>query len=502
LLRKWFSVLTIIQKFILGGQIMRSKQGLTKLIAIAITLVLVFSLVACGSNSNSNNNVSNADSTQQNVSTTTAAGFSWDMAKGSTIKVLFNQHPYAEAIIKKIPDFETKTGIKVEYSLTPEENYFDKVTTSLNSKTGDPDLFMTGAYQVWEYAPPGYVQDLSKFINDPNATSPDYDIDDFYQGILGALRWDLVAGHKTGTGPQWALPLGFEMYTLAYNKRVFAEKGLTPPTTMDELLATSAKLQEFNGKGSYGLAIRGTRNWATIHPGYMTSYATWGAKDFEVENDKLVAKVNSKEAVDMTDMWLKLIKQGGSPTWSSYTWYQAGADLGAGKAAMLYDADCNGYFQNPEGASKEAGNIAWVKAPLPTGKDQVNSNLWTWAMGMNAASKNQQAAWIFLQHFTGKEYSLWASVNAKVVDPARKSVFEDASFQAVLAKSDGYAQAFKDQIEGTTIQFTPQPHFFETTTEWAATLQDLVGGKYKTTQEAMDALKVKMDKAVEDVEVK
>lgn len=477
-----------------------------KLIGCIVVFALVFSLAACGGKPAPKAEAEQKSDTkapeQKSDNNGQKGGFSWDMAKGTKLKVLFNQHPYAEAIIKKLPDFEGKTGIKVEYSITPEENYFDKVTTSLNSKSGDPDLFMTGAYQVWEYAPPGYVQDLNKFIEDKNATSPDYDINDFYPGILGALRWDLVAGHKTGTGPQWALPMGFEMYTLAYNKKVFEAKGLQPPKTYDELLDLCAKLQEFNGKGTYALAIRGTRNWATIHPGYMTAFATWGAKDFAIENDKLVSKVNSKESVEMTDMWLKLIKAGGSPTWSSYTWYQAGADLGAGKAAMLFDADINGYFQNPEGASKEAGNIAWVRAPLPAGKDKVNSNLWTWALAMNAASKNQQAAWLFLQYFTGKEYSLWAAVNAKVVDPARASVFKDPSFQAVLAKADGFSKAFEDTIEGTTIQFTPQPHFFETTTEWAATLQDLVGGKYKSTQEAMDALKEKIDEAVEDVPVK
>ncbi len=487
---------------------MKFNQGLKKLIAIVVAMMLVLSLAACGGASkeapkaadNTQPDTKAAEPEKQDASSGKA--FSWDIEKGKKIKVLFNQHPYAEAIIKKLPEFESKTGIKVEYSITPEENYFDKVTTSLNSKSGDPDLFMTGAYQIWEYAPPGYVQDLSKFIGDKSLTAADYNVEDFYPGILGSLRWDLVAGHKTGTGPQWALPLGFEGYNLAYNKRVFAEKGLKPPTTTDELLETAAKLKEFNGKGTYGLAIRGTRNWATIHPGYMTTFATWGAKDFEVENGKLVSKVNSPEAVAMTDYWLKLIKEGGSPTWSSYTWYQAGADLGAGKAAMLFDADCNGYFQNPDGASKEAGNIAWVPAPLPAGKDKVLSNMWTWAMGMNAASKNQTAAWLFLQYFTSKDYSLWASVNAKVVDPARKSVFEDPSFQEVLKKSEGYADSFKAQIDGTAIQFTPQPHFFETTTEWAATLQDLVGGKYKSTQEAMDALKAKTDKAVEDVEVK
>lgn len=475
-------------------------------VSIILVFVLAFSMIGCGGGEETKQ-PSGGDNTQLDKEAQKAKedakekGFSWDMAKGSTIKVMFNQHTYAEAVIKKIPEFEEKTGIKVEYSITPEENYFDKVTTALNSRSGDPDIFMTGAYQVWEYAPPGYIQELDEFINDPNLTSPDYDIDDIYAGILGALRWDLVAGHKTGNGPQWALPMGFEAYNLGYNKKVFEEKGLEPPKTMDDLLALCKELNEFDGKGTYSLAIRGSRNWATIHPGYMTTYVNYGAKDFVIEDGKLVSKVNSPEAVEMTDMWVKLIKAGGSPSWSSYTWYQAGADLGAGKAAMLFDADINGYFQNPEGASKEAGNLAWVKAPLPEGQDKVNSNLWTWALAMNKASKNKQAAWIFLQYFTGKEYSLWASINAKVVDPARKSVFENEDFKAVLGKAEGYYESFEETIDGTTIQFTPQPHFFETTTEWAATLQDIVAGKYNSTQEGMDALKKKMDEIVEDVEV-
>jgi hypothetical protein len=39
---------------------------------------------------------------------------------------------------------------------------------------------------------------------------------------------------------------------------------------MAELADLCTKLKEFNGAGTYALAVRGSRNWATIHPGYMT----------------------------------------------------------------------------------------------------------------------------------------------------------------------------------------------------------------------------------------
>ena len=466
--------------------------------AVALVLICAVSFVFAGGQQDAGGSGDSIDTLKSEAAKT---GFSWRMAEGESIKVLFNQHPYAESIIKKIPEFEEATGIKVTYAITPEENYFDKVTTSLNSRSGDPDLFMSGAYQIWEYAVPGYVQELDEFINDPNLVSPDYDFEDFYPGVIASLRWDLVPGHKVGSGNLWALPLGFETNTLAYNKRIFDERGLEPPKTMAELAVLCEQLQEFDGPGTYALAIRGSRNWGTIHAGYMTTYSNYGAVDFEIENGKLVSKVNSPEAIRMTEDWVNLIKTGGSPTWASYTWYQAGADLGAGKAAMLFDADCNGYFQNPAGASKEAGNLAWVHAPLPEGKTEVNANLWTWAMAINKASKHKVASWLFLQYFTGKEFNQWASTVGKTVDPARRSVFESEEFVNVLANSTGYAQAFQDSVAGTTIQFTPQPHFFETTTEWAATLQDIVSGKYESVEEGLDQLKKKMDRIVEDIEV-
>lgn len=436
------------------------------------------------------------------VGVASAGEFNWKANSGKTINVLLNQHPYAEGIIQKLPEFEALTGIKVVYSTIPEENYFDKLTTSLSSRSGDPDVYMTGAYQVWEYAPPGYMVDLMKYINDPTKTEASYDYADFFPGIIGALRWDMVAGHKVGTGPQWALPLGFEANCLSYNKDIFAKHGLKAPATLKELMEAATKLNKFEGEGTYGIALRGTRNWATIHPGYMTTYSNWGAQDLAIENGKLVSKVNSPEAVEMTDYWVKLIKAGGSPTWASYTWYQCGADLGARKAAMMFDADILGYFNNVPGSSAQAGKLASAPPPLPEGKTKVNANLWVWAVAMNAYSKNQDAAWTFMQYFTAKPFQTYSVVDWKSVDPPRKSVFEDPKFQARIAEMEGFADMFQKTIGGTTIQFTPNPYFFELTTEWAATLQDLVEGKYPSTQAGMDALKKKMDAALEDVEVK
>jgi multiple sugar transport system substrate-binding protein len=405
--------------------------------------------------------------------------FDWKQATGTKLVVMLNKHPYADAIIKRLPQFKEITGIDVEFTETPEENYFDKLTTALASKNGNPDVFMTGTYQLWDYASAGYMEALDGYLNDPAQTNADYDVKDIFEGVLSGGKWDLVPGHQTGTGSQWALPLGFETNILAYNKKYFDEKGLKVPKTFDELYTIAKQLKDWNGPGSYGVAVRGTRNWATIHPGYMTTFTNAGAKDFEIKDGKLVSALDQPLAIEITKKWAQLVKDGGPPAWSSYTWYQCGADFGAGKAAILFDADILGYFQNvvsPDGkkGSDQAGNIAFAPPPVLKEGDPAGANEWIWQIAINKSSKQKKAAWLFMQYFTGKEHGTWAAINASVVDPPRKSVWDNADFKAVMDKAPGYLDTFNTIIAHTSVKFTPQPYFDESTTNWAATLQKIV----------------------------
>jgi multiple sugar transport system substrate-binding protein len=422
-----------------------------------------------------------------------AADFNWKQEQGKTINVSFNQHPYADAIIQQLPKFKELTGIDVKYELTPEENYFDKVTTQLSAATGVPDVFMTGVYQMWDYASAKRIEPLDEMLGDASATSPDYNPKDIFEGVFNAGKWDLKPGSPPGSGKLWCVPLGFELYCLAYNKKYFDEKGIKVPTTLDELSELAAKLKDWNGPGSYGVAVRGTRNWATIHPGYMSSFVSAGAKDFVIEGGKLMSALGQPAAVDLTKNFAEMIKKGGPPGWSNYTWYQCGADLGAGKAAILYDADINGYFQNVPGSTSQSGNIGFAPPPVSKAGEEPKSNEWVWQLAMNSSSKNKKAAWLFMQYFTGPEFTLWAALNAKTVDPARQSVWDNQEFKDKIGKVAGYYETFTKTIPNTAIQFTPQPYFIQSTTEWAATLQKIVLSGADPAQ-AMESLAKKISR--------
>ncbi len=95
---------------------------------------------------------------------------------------------------------------------------------------------------------------------------------------------------------------------------------------------------------------------------------------------------------------------------------------------------------------------------------------------MNAASKNKIPAWYWLQWATGKDFLTTAAVKYTLVDPVRQSVWNDPAFQKRLAGFTGYLDTFKALAKDARVYFTAQSHFQETTTEWAAALQEIWGG--------------------------
>ena len=234
----------------------------------------------------------------------------------------------------------------------------------------------------------------------------------------------------------------------------------------------------------------------------MTQYTTWGAKDCEVNDEGgLTWLCDSKEAIDMTDYWVQLCKTSTSQ-WSTYTWSEASSDLGAGQAAMLFDATSAAYFQNFEGASDQSGNIAWSGIPVQNEGDDQISNVWVWSMAMNADSQNKEAAWYFIQYFTAPEFTQWAATEGSCIDCARESVATSAEYLEYVGdeKCLGYSEMFNTLLPNSKICFTPQPYFEETMTTWAETLQDLVtSDKYASTEEAMKTLKENLTKTTADV---
>jgi len=419
--------------------------------------------------------------------------------KGKSIKLLLNKHPYVDAMINNIENFKTLTGLNVTYDIFPEDVYFDKVTAALASKSSTYDAFMTGAYQTWKYGPARQIVDLNTYIKDPKLTSPDYKWEDVFESLRQSTAWDGKAGSKLG-GPgskQWAVPWGFELNSVTYNRKVFDTLKITPPENMSDLIEKAGKISKDSG-GLYGIGVRGSRSWASIHAGFMSAYSNFGARDFSSAGGKLTPLMNSPESKAFHKQWIEMIRVGGPKNWSNYTWYEVGNDLGAGKSGMIFDADILGYFMNG-GSNKEAGNLGFSAFKPNPAAATPTPNVWIWSLAMSEFSKMKEAAWYFIQWASGTPNTTFGATKGDLVNPVRKSVLDNPDFQARLEKSyPGYLKQFQASIATSKIYFTPQQLFPEFTTDWASMLQQMHANQIPV-DEGLDKLAQSLTKKLRDV---
>ncbi|MGJ3263905.1 MAG: ABC transporter substrate-binding protein [Salinarimonas sp.] len=431
-----------------------------------------------------------------------AADFDWKKHSGKTVKLLLNQHPYTDAMIANLENFKALTGMDVRYDVFPEDVYFDKVTAALSSGSSEYDAFMTGAYMTWTYGPAGWIEDLNQWIQDPAKTNPQYNWEDMLEGVRQSCAWNGVPGGALGSpdAKQWSIPWGYEQNNLAYNAEMFETAGLSVPRNLDELVATAKTAKDKLG-GPYGIGVRGSRSWATIHPGFLSAYANFGQKDLNISADgKLSAAMNTDVSKDFHRKWVQMIQESGAPDWATHTWYQVGTDLGAGKSAMIFDADILGYFMNGPGNAM-AGKLAYAPFAANPEASAPTPNIWIWALSMSSFSNDKDAAWHFLQWASGPEHALFGATQMDFVNPVRKSVWADGSFRDRLSSSyPGYVDMHDVSAPGASIKFTAQPLFFDLTTEWAETLQKMVANEVPV-DEGLDMLAASVDRQLKETDL-
>ena len=64
-----------------------------------------------------------------------------------------------------------------------------------------------------------------------------------------STAWSGVPGEALGRAgaKQWAIPWGFELNSVSYNRRIFDTLKLTPPTNLPDMVEKAAKIIEVLG---------------------------------------------------------------------------------------------------------------------------------------------------------------------------------------------------------------------------------------------------------------
>lgn len=325
-----------------------------------------------------------------------------EAAPKQEIRVLLANHPYGELLKTKIPEFEAKTGIKVNYESLQESQLTNKLTTEFATKSSTVDVFMTRPLQEGlMFIKNGWYEGLDSY------NFADYPTNSVDIGRKG--------------GKAYIVPLVTEWQVLYYRKDLFKKAGLSVPTNFTELEAAAKAL---NKDGVAGFASRGKGAAAVTQ---LSSYVyNFGGR--YLDGGKAV--FDSPEALEAIRYYGRLLGNYGPQGVTSMSWENVMPVFQAGKVAMWTDASVfYGQIVDPAKTQIPAADIG--VAQLPRGpKGDSPFIVVSWGMAMSSASKNKDAAKQFLDWATSKELAIEGMLSN--ITMARDSAWADAEVRKIM----------------------------------------------------------------------
>ncbi len=428
-------------------------------IAIAATAALTLILTACG------------------------AGGGGGSSDAKSINVLMVGNPQMVDIEKLTKDSFTKdTGIKVNYSILPENELRDKVTQDIATKAGQYDVATIGAYEVPIWSKNDWLTPLDSYA-DADST---FDKADLIKPIVDSLSGE--------DGKVYAMPFYGESSFLMYRKDVLQAKGLTMPDkpTWAEVADIAAKVDGAQ-PGMKGICLRGLPGWGEMFAPLTTVVntfgGTWFTKDWQ-------AQVNAQPFSDAVNFYVDLIKKHGEPGAAQAGFTECLNAMSQGKVAMWYDAtSAAGSLEDPS-VSNVAGKVGYASAPV---KDTASSGwLWAWAWAMPKTTKKADSAAKFMLWASSKEYEQLVGQKlgwARVPAGKRQSTYQNADYMkaasAFGAKTLESIEAADPTNPGVQprptvgVQFVAVPEFQDLGTKVSQDIAAAIAGR-GTVKEALD----------------
>jgi multiple sugar transport system substrate-binding protein len=429
------------------------------------------------------------------------AKIDWRQAAGQSLAIGLNKHPFTESLLPLIPEFRSLTGIDVDYLILPEAEYFTRLVADLSQQRGEFSVIMTGPMRNWQYVPPNWILPLDDFLNNPKLTDSGwFELDDFYPALIAANRWNGKTGSGVGEGPLYSIPVLEESYILAYRKDIFDQYNIKVPTTLEEMV-DAARLVKKNA-GIPGIVARGTPSLASMGTGFVSGLKSYTDGKWSEFDEKLNANFHDPRSVAFTEIWIGMVRDSGPANWANMQWYDAMEAFTSGQAGMIVDADFFAASYEDPAKSKVAGKVGYALIPAGAG-GKPYSGLWTWALGINSATKNKEAAWLFVQWATAQHTLLNATLGYRNFNPSRISVTNDPKVQEMMRPwGDGsYVRTVVKNLETAKVAWTPESERQLVGDIWARALHEI----YFQRMSATDALKkasAEADKVLQEAGIK
>ena len=384
--------------------------------------------------------------------------------KGVTIRGVSESTPPSKAVRDYAArSFEKLTGIKIEFEVTSWDEMYTKSISDISRGTGIYDFIYVEQDIIYAYLVKNWLTDMTEIMESkPQLTDPVLDIDDFTT---------FIDYFKDADGHVFGIPFEAFLKSYVYRKDLFEnaeirdafkdEYGwdLRPPKDWDEYTQI-AKFFTAWGKKK-GIELYGHVAQAKTHPCVAyemceSIWPAWGVYNWGINLEKWRATVenggtlNSKRAKEAFRWYVDMLKYA-PPGVRTYTWDETAAVVGAGKIAQgLIYLENLPWVEMDTSRSVVTGKIGVALPPTYPGIMSEAARGLGYigyydggAFSIPISSKKKEAAWLFIQWATRKEWSpKFAELAGRV---CRKSTFASPEIKALNPKLAGYYDMLREK---------------------------------------------------------
>jgi ABC-type glycerol-3-phosphate transport system substrate-binding protein len=326
-----------------------------------------------------------------------------------------------------MPQFTSRTGIKVNYVQLPVAGIDQKLPLQLKAKDKGVDVFTTGSENIGSFIGNDGVMPLDDFLNDPKQTPSSYDFADIAPAVQSACQQGgknyCIASHTGGS-------------LLYYNTKMFQEAGITrPPQTPAELYEDAQKL---TNDQHAGFCVRGDKSQALYDAFQLWNwFIPWNnpvtGNYFDKQWNFLLG--TEPQASQFGNFYRNMLQKTAPKGIGTYLVTNCLQDFQQGRVAMWHDDSGTIPSVLDPTKSRVAGDTAFWEMPCPPVNPDHCALVQPFGVWMNKASTKQGAAWQLIQFLTSAETQR-AVVKAKaLLTPSRNSVIKDPATAATLPKT-------------------------------------------------------------------
>ncbi len=369
---------------------------------------------------------------------------------GTTLDVIFLDRPGYNAAKQMLPEFEQKTGIKVNITTVPYENALGEQVRDFVAG-GDLDIALIDLVWIGNFAENGWIEPIETFTKNPELADPDLDMADFFPLVVNAFGgWN---------GTTYGLPFDNYSGLLFYNSCMLKDAGFDgPPETWQDVMDKYGPALTKDGK--YAYALQSKRNETQSADSFARFLWPFGGsfltKDFK-------SNLNSPESQAGLNFRQELMKFM-PPGIVAYDHAEAVNALAQGDVAFITEWSAFYSTLMDPNTSKVADCLAVAPEPKgPAGRKPALGGF-SLAVATQADDAEKAAGWLFIQWVTSKanagKYLELGGV------PARQSAYADPALAEKYKFIPALVESWQDGVPEFRPRFAEWPEITEIVQEW------------------------------------